>query len=138
MRTRDDVSIPGLDVATIVETVEDAPVTAAVLYGSHARGEATPGSDVDLAVQFDESLSSEERTRARLALIERLSTALGTDAVDVVPLSGASDDLKRDIFVDGIRLYGRVDERPVGETARDHDERLADFDDLLAELERVV
>lgn len=139
MRTREDASIPELDVETIVEVVEDAPVTAAVLYGSYARGEETPTSDVDVAVEFDESLSSGERTRARLALIERLSTALGTDDVDVVPLLQASDELRREIFEDGVCIYGSPEEHAVeDETATSHDERLADFDELLAELERVV
>jgi predicted nucleotidyltransferase len=137
MRTREDASISGLDVETIVEIVSDAPVTAAVLYGSYARGEEGSTSDIDIAVEFDESLSSTERTRARLALIERLGTALGTGDVDVTPLSKASADLKREIFEDGICLYGSVDENLPEETTS-HDERLADFDELLAELERVV
>jgi len=47
--------------------------------------DAGPGSDVNLAVAFPDTLSSVERTRARLTLIERLSVALGTDDVDVVP-----------------------------------------------------
>ena len=139
MRESDDVSIPGLDVESIVGILDGAPVERAVLYGSHARDEATQSSDIDLAVEFDESLSSDERTRARLALIERLSTVLGTDDVDVVPLSQVSDELEREIFADGICLYGSFDD-PDGRSAttRTHDERLDDFDELLAELERVV
>jgi predicted nucleotidyltransferase len=137
MRTHEDASISGLDVEAIVEIVTDAPVLAAVLYGSCARGEQRPGSDIDVAVEFDESLSSTERTRARLALIERLGTALGTDDVDVTPLSKASAELKREILEDGICLYGSVDE-DVPEETTGHDERLEDFDELLAELERVV
>jgi predicted nucleotidyltransferase len=137
MRTHEDASISGLDVEAIVEIVTDAPVLAAVLYGSYARGEQRPGSDIDVAVEFDESLSSTERTRARLALIERLGTALGTDDVDVTPLSKASAELKREILEDGICLYGSVDE-DVPEETTGHDERLEDFDELLAELERVV
>jgi predicted nucleotidyltransferase len=137
MRTHEDASISGLDVEAIVEIVTDAPVSVAVLYGSYARGEQRPESDIDVAVEFDESLSSTERTRARLALIERLGTALGTDDVDVTPLSKASAELKREILEDGICLYGSVDE-DVPEETTGHDERLEDFDELLAELERVV
>ena len=137
MRTHEDASISGLDVEAIVEIVADAPVSVAVLYGSYARGEQRPGSDIDVAVEFDESLSSTERTRARLALIERLGTTLGTDDIDVTPFSKASADLKREILEDGICLYGSVDEDLPEETTS-HDKRLADFDELLAELERVV
>ena len=137
MRTYEDASISGLDVEPIVEIVTDAPVSVAVLYGSYARGEQRPGSDIDIAVEFEESLSSTERTRARLTLIERLGTALGTDDVDVTPLSKTSADLKREILEDGICLYGSVDE-DVPEEPTSHAERLADFDELLTELERVV
>jgi predicted nucleotidyltransferase len=137
MRTHEDASIPELNVEAIVEIVTDAPVSVAVLYGSYARGEQHLESDIDVAVEFDKSLSSTEQTRARLALIERLGTALGTDDVDVTPLSKASVELKREILEDGICLYGSVDE-DVPEATTNHDERLADFDELLAELERVV
>lgn len=53
------------DLDVIRSVLEEAPVTLAVLYGSHARGEARPGSDVDVAVSFRESLSSVECTRTR-------------------------------------------------------------------------
>jgi predicted nucleotidyltransferase len=66
--------------------------------------DAGPGSDVNLAVAFPDSLSSVERTRVRLLLIERLSVALGTDDVDVVPLDRAPEALLAEILRDGIIL----------------------------------
>ncbi len=137
MRTHEDASISGPDVEAIVEIVADAPVSAAVLYGSYARGEQRLGSDIDVAVEFDESLSSIERTRARLELTERLGTTLGTDDIDVTPLSKAPAELKGEVLEDGICLYGSVDD-DIPEERTTRDERLADFDELLAELERVV
>lgn len=139
MRTREEVTVPDLDIDAIVDAIEAVPVTAAVLYGSYARGEATDASDVDIAVVFDDALDSGERTRARLALIERLSTGLGTDAVDVVSLSQVSTEMRRDIFTDGICLYGSLDEAVEEDTGdKATDDPLADFDELLAQLERVV
>ncbi|WP_302081543.1 type VII toxin-antitoxin system MntA family adenylyltransferase antitoxin [Salinibaculum rarum] len=140
MRTLDDASVSALDVEAIVDVLAESSVAVAILYGSYARGEETSSSDVDIAVEFDESLSSAERTRTRLALIERLTTVLGTDAVDAVPFSQASGDLKREILEDGICLYGSVEDIPSSHSMKgtSHDERLADFDELLAELEQVV
>ena len=43
-----------VDVETIVSVLVDTPVTAAVLYGSHARGEHTEHSDIDLAIVYDD------------------------------------------------------------------------------------
>lgn len=141
MRTVEDVSIPGLDVEAMRAVLEDAPVAVAVLYGSYARGEASARSDVDVAVGFEEDLP-EDRTQARLALIRRLCSALGTDSVDVVPLSGASGLLLYGIRKDGILLLGSEAEldrfgEPEPPTST-HEERMAEFDEILADLERIV
>lgn len=142
MRELEETMVPALDLEAIVRILERVPVTLGVLYGSHARGEGTARSDLDLAVEFDEALSSVERTRARLRLIERLSTELGTDDVDVVPLSRAPAELLEDILTDGILVYGSMADiepyrgRPSVDSS--HGERLATFDDVLDELERVV
>jgi predicted nucleotidyltransferase len=55
------------------------------LYGSAARGERGPASDVDLAVACDAPLAGTEKT----ALAEECATALGRD-VDLLDLVGAS------------------------------------------------
>lgn len=142
MRESADVVIPTLDVEAIEPVLDETPVMLAVLYGSHARQEATAASDVDIAIAFEESCPSVDRTRARLALTERLRGVLGTDTVDVVPLGQASATLRREICEDGIVIYGppaTLDAycEPVPETPT-HEERLSEFDALLADLERVV
>lgn len=142
MREREKVTIPDLDVGTIVQVLDDAPVTLGVLYGSHARGDSTPDSDIDLAVEFEESLSSGERTRERLGLIERLTMQLETDDVDVVPLPRVSAELLEEIIADGVLVYGsltdlkRYDGQSVERTSSQ--DRIAQFDDVLTELERIV
>lgn len=144
MRESSEATVPSLDVDTIVSVLAESPVTVAVLYGSHARGEATGQSDIDLAVAFEEELSSIDRTRARLALIERLSVELETDDIDVVPLSRATPALLREIRSDGIVLYGSEESVPRVSTTESnvetetHEDRLAQFDELLTDIRRVV
>lgn len=141
MRDRSEFSASGLDVDALVEVLDGAPVTCGVLFGSHATGDEQSGSDVDLAVEFESSLSSVERTRARLQIIEEASVVLGLDAVDVVPLSAAPPALRREIYEDGVLLYGSLDETDTpgdGDTEPDREETLARFDRILADLERTV
>lgn len=128
-----------LDVDAIVEILERAPVTRGILFGSYASGDEHAGSDVDVAVEFDPGLSSIERTRTRLSLIERLSIALERDEIDVIPLASASDPLRREIASKGIVLIGdheldSVDEESAegGQVTRER------FDELIDDLERVV
>ena len=139
MREIDDVANLSIDRDRLVSVVADAPITVAVLYGSHARGEVTGNSDIDLGVAFDDKLDSAARTRARLRLIERLSAELGTDAIDVVPLAHTGAALRRSIHEEEIIIYGAADAVPTAEEPETtHDEQLAAFDDILADIERVV
>lgn len=130
-----------IDLEAVAGALEGAPISLAVLFGSHARDEARAASDVDLAVSFDDSLSSIQRTRARLALIERLGRTLETDAVDVIPLERAPDALVEEIRRDGVFLRGSKDDLdaryPRGRTT-DRGERLEAFDDLLDDLHGIV
>lgn len=142
MEHASEASVPSLDLEAVRDVLEDAPVRVAVLYGSHARGEATDRSDVDVAVGFDDSLTGIDRTHARLDLISRLADRLGTDDVDVVPLSGVRDSLRYEIWTDGVLLVGsRDDLAAYGEPeppTDSHEERMAAFDEVLADLERIV
>lgn len=142
MLEHQETEVPDLDTETIIRVLGDAPVSLAVLYGSYVHGDSTAASDVDLAVAFEASLSSGERTDARLSLIERLSRSLAIDDVDIVPLSNAPATLIEEIVADGVLLYGsRTDIEPYLRDKRSetsHEERLAAFDSLLAELDDVV
>ncbi|RJX49957.1 type VII toxin-antitoxin system MntA family adenylyltransferase antitoxin [Halonotius pteroides] len=139
MREIDKIASLSVDPDRLVSVLADAPVTVAVLYGSHARGEVTGDSDINLAVAFDDDLDSTARTRARLRLIERLSAELGTDAIDVVPLAHTGAALRRSIHEEGIVIYGAADAVPTAkEPETTHDEQLAAFDDILADIERVL
>jgi len=139
MRELDDTANPSVDTEQLRSVVVDEPITVAVLYGSHARGEADDSSDIDLAIGFAEQLDPTEQTRVRLRLIERLSTELGTDAVDVVPLDQIQPSLKRTIAEEGIVIYGDPDAVPTAtDTDSTREEAMETFDELLADIERVI
>jgi len=139
MREFDDTANPSVDTEQLRSVVVDEPITVAVLYGSHARGEADDSSDIDLAIGFAEQLDPTEQTRVRLRLIERLSTELGTDAVDVVPLDQIQPSLKRMIAEEGIVIYGDPDAVPTAtDTDSTREEAMETFDELLADIERVI
>ena len=139
MRELDDTARLSVDTEQLRSVVVDEPITVAVLYGSHARGEADDSSDIDLAIGFAEQLDPTEQTRVRLRLIERLSTELGTDAVDVVPLDQIQPSLKRMIAEEGIVIYGDPDAVPTAtDTDSTREEAMETFDELLADIERVI
>lgn len=128
-----------LDLDAIVEILKRAPVTRGILFGSYASGDEHARSDVDVAVEFEPGLSSIERTRARLSLIERLSVTLERDAVDVIPLSTAPSDLRREIASEGIVLIGEREPDSVDEESTERGQVTRKrFDDLIDDLERVV
>lgn len=142
MREWAENTVEGVDLEPVVDVLETAPVAVAVLYGSYARGEATARSDVDVAVAFEDDLSSRERTKARLSLIERIGERLGIDAVDVVPLADARLALQAELRADGLVIVGsKTDaESYVADAGvpSNREARREAFDEVLADLERVV
>ncbi len=87
-----------------LSTTADVPgMRLLVLHGSRARGDAGTHSDWDFAY-----LACEETDIA--ALLTKLTMAVGTDAVDLVDLAGASALLRFRAARDGVVLF----ERPAG------------------------
>lgn len=78
----------------------DPRILAVYLFGSRAKGEAHPGSDIDLAVLFD----APQDLRELIRLESRFEEALGT-RVDLVDAGKASAFLALDA-IRGERLYG--------------------------------
>jgi predicted nucleotidyltransferase len=72
-----------------------------ILFGSLAKGRATPESDLDLAVLMDVPLSAE----TKMALIGDLSQAVGRP-VDLIDLRVAGEPLLGQILKHGVRLLG--------------------------------
>ena len=73
--------------------LERHQVVLAYLFGSAARGEMGPHSDIDLGVVFDHPLSSEEGFKRRLRLSSDVTGALGVEDADVIDLQTAKDPL---------------------------------------------
>ena len=76
-------------------------IRLAILFGSLAAGDATPQSDLDLAVQMGIPLSSE----TKMTLIGELSQAIGRP-VDLIDLRVAGEPLLGQILKHGVRLFG--------------------------------
>lgn len=142
MSARDDA---GLDHATVKRVLEEHPVRVAVLYGSQVTGTATAESDVDVAIEFESSLSADERHRARLALVVDLMEGLGVNDVDVTDLESIRPAVGASALRTGVVLVGsdaRVAELAEGFEARlsrrTHEERMQEFDELIERLEEAV
>lgn len=108
MRTVASTAIdPTFDLDVLTDVLQDHPIRLAVLFGSTATGETHPGSDVDLAVEFDGCHPPDpEYNEVFLGLSAELSEALGTDSIDLVDLHAASPELVSAVFEYGILLLG--------------------------------
>lgn len=82
-------------------------VLDAYLFGSRARGNAQPHSDVDIAVYVDAAAAPESPYGYAAGLTADLAAALGTDRVDVVILNDAPPLLYHRVLRDGFRLMTR-------------------------------
>ena len=83
------------------------PIIAAYLFGSRARGDFSPISDYDFAVQLDKKTDRKKYIDLKLDLIGDLCRALKTDNVDVVVLNEAPLLLKHRILRDRKILFCR-------------------------------
>ena len=90
--------------------LDGAPVRFAYLYGSVARGEAHPGSDLDIAVMFERSVSAEERLSLELALGLALDARLGGERADVRDLAALPLILRGRVLTEGALLFSRDEE----------------------------
>ncbi len=89
----------------LANVFERRGVVLAYLYGSQARGDAGPLSDVDVAALFAPDIPESERFQRVLHLIGELGEVFGRDDVYVVDLAGASPLLRHRVYYDGLVLY---------------------------------
>jgi predicted nucleotidyltransferase len=82
-------------------------VRLAYLFGSLARGDATPDSDVDVAISLGRKMSASDKEK----LIADIGSALGRP-VDVIDIESANGMLLGRVFKEGIRL---IDDLPTRE-----------------------
>ena len=88
---------------TIAEYFKSQPVQKAWLFGSFARGEDTPLSDVDILVQFDEGGISLLKHAAMICELEKLLDR----PVDIVPEKMLRPSVRENINQDKKLIYER-------------------------------
>lgn len=126
---------PALSRALRAILFADARVDCAWLFGSQARGEAGPLSDIDIAVLLAPSVPAEARLDVAAALIEELERRFGR--VDLILLEHAPPALRHRVFRDGILLFERDPRRRVAFEVRAIQEYL-DFQPLAAIYDRAL
>lgn len=109
---RDNDGMTREDVTDLVERIRPcldarSEILEAYVFGSAARGELQPHSDVDVAVYVDEPDSRPSRYGYAAELTEALMRTLETDRVDVVVLNRAPPVLYHRVLRDGIRVLAR-------------------------------
>jgi len=117
---------PSVDFDGMCEYLEETSVVFAVLFGSHARDAAGPGSDVDIALGFPKEMGDRERFRLRNRVDATLQQ-FAEDFVDVSDIDALPTQVAHAALRDGVVLVGG--ERTV-ETYR---KRIADEYEATAE-----
>lgn len=129
--------IPAEQVAHVASSLERVPeVECAYLFGSAARGDAGPLSDVDIAILPAERLPSSARAAWHARLVEQLEREVGAP-VDVLLLDDASPTLIHRVLRDGVLLLARDERRRVAFEVRAIREFL-DFELFVARYDRAL
>ncbi len=89
-------------VARVLDRAQDDPdVLAVILFGSRARGEATPGSDIDLCLVLDDRVADD------LARSQRRLDYLALADLDLVVFQQLPLYIRSRLFGEGVVLYVR-------------------------------
>ena len=84
----------------VISILRSHGIKKILVFGSYARGEATPKSDLDLIVEFPKGTSLLDHIRIENELIEKLKIK-----VDLISKNGISPYLKDDIMKEAIVIY---------------------------------
>ncbi len=111
-RTPPDILAPMSSREQVLEAVRAAlagrdAVLEAYLFGSFARGEEQPHSDIDVAVYVDAGARSKSALGLDAEIAAELMQALGSNHVEVVLLNEAPPLLYHRVLRDGIRILSR-------------------------------
>lgn len=93
-------------------------VTAVYLFGSYARGQAGPLSDIDFALLLDPRLGEESYFETRLKIGSNLQRIMEQQAIDVAILNQAPLALAYRVLRDGVLVYCRDNPTRIAFTAR--------------------
>lgn len=99
-----------LDVDALAASLEEYPLSLAMLFGSRATGTTGELSDLDVAVAFGDDVPEDRR----FALLDEMTAALtretGFEAVDLVDLSTVGPYPGYEIVSEGLLLLGDEDD----------------------------
>ncbi len=82
-------------------------VLEAYIFGSYARGQEQPHSDIDVAVYVDEARADNTGFGYRARLATDLMAGIGFNDVDVLVLNHAPPVLYHRVLRDGVRVLSR-------------------------------
>jgi predicted nucleotidyltransferase len=102
----------------LAELFAAEPVDVAYLFGSVARGDTGPLSDVDVALLLRTGVSREAAFKLRLRMMTALGRAFDADEIDVIVLNDAPLLLQHRVLRDGKVLFCRDELRRVRYEAR--------------------
>jgi predicted nucleotidyltransferase len=108
-------------------------IREAYLFGSRARGDSTPVSDIDIAVYVDRDITPDRHSEYAAQLAAALMTALGRNDVEVVVLNDAPPLLYHRVLRDGIRLLARS----LPETTEREGRALSRYCDYVPQLRKI-
>ncbi len=100
--------MPEADKKKIAKIMEKHGVIVGYLFGSAARGQMGPHSDIDTAVLFDHRLSDTEQFNKKIAISNEIAKECGSKDADVINLATATDPLIKYIaIVSGILILSK-------------------------------
>lgn len=115
--TRQYEMLANLQAVLNLYLAQQPAIVLAYLFGSVARGQATPLSDIDIAILLDASLDEAQRLNTHLDIAVAVAELLGEKA-QVTLLNNAPPFLAYNVIRDGILLYKRTEAERVAFVVR--------------------
>lgn len=81
------------------------PIKFAYLFGSYARNDVGPMSDIDIAIYLDDEIDENKRFDIRLELIGKVGRLLKTEKLDLIILNDVDIALAYQVVYDGKIIY---------------------------------
>lgn len=129
------------DLRSAFRQLEDAAVLddvlLAYLFGSQARGQSGPLSDIDVAVLLVDAVDEACAFEKRLTLMDQISFLMRTNVVDVLVLNQSPVALAYRVVRDGVLVYCRDEAKRIEFVARTVGMYL-DFKPILERQERAI
>jgi len=108
---RDKFKLPPNCLQSMPDFIEyirrDKDITAVFVFGSAAKGNLKPLSDLDLAVLLSDKLSKEDRKQKELDLTGTCNAIFQTDEIDLIILNDAPPRIAHHILKSGELLFLR-------------------------------